>query len=248
MCRAEPASQEIRKLKGTTYLDIFHPALTPFSVALLIMAGLAALELLGLLVGTGFSSLFDSISPDVDLEIDLDLDADLDGPDMPELDGAGPIAHFLSWLSVGKVPILVLLVAFLTSFGLIGLIGQHIIQSTLGFYLHGALAAVGALFLALPATRHLGLAIARIMPKEETDAVSRNTFVGKVATIIRGEAKFGAPAEAKLKDNLGKVHYVLIEPDNKEDRFTQGDEVILVEQAGAVYRAIANTNAALSST
>ena len=229
-------------------MEFFHPALTPFSIALIIMAGLAALEILGLLFGTGFSSLFDGLSPDVDLDLDLDIDADVDGPDMPDLDGAGPIAQFLSWLSVGKVPILVLLVAFLTSFGLIGMIGQHIIKNSLGFYLHGAIAAGLTLVLALPVTRHLGLAIARIMPKEETDAVSRNTFVGKVATIIRGEAKFGQPAEAKLKDNVGTIHYVLIEPDNEDDRFTQGDEVILVEQAGAVYRAIANTSSALSST
>ena len=229
-------------------MDIFHPALTPFSVALIIMAGLAALEILGLILGTGFSSLFDSVAPDVDLDIDLDLDADIDGPDMPDLDGAGPLTHFFSWLSVGKVPILVLLVAFLTSFGLIGLIGQHTIKSIFGFYLHGALAAGGAFFLALPVTRHLGLAIARIMPKEETDAVSRSTFIGKVATIMRGEARIGQPAEAKLQDGAGTVQYVLVEPDNETDAFIQGDEVILVEQAGAVYRAIANTNAALSST
>jgi len=229
-------------------MEVFHPALLPFSIALCIMAGLAALEILGLLFGTGFSSLFDSISPDVDLDLDVDIGVDVDGPDVPSLDGAGPIAQFLSWLSVGKVPILVLLVAFLTSFGLIGLIGQWVIKGALGFYLHGALAAAGTLFLALPVTRHLGMFIARIMPKEETDAVSRNTFVGKVATIIRGEAKFGQPAEGKLKDNVGTVHYILVEPDNETDRFTQGDEVILVEQAGAVYRAIANTNNALSST
>lgn len=229
-------------------MEFFHPALMPFAVALCIMAGLAALEVVGLLLGTGFSSLFDSVAPDVDLDIDLDIDADMDGPEIPDLSGAGPITLFFSWLGLGKVPMLVLLVAFLMSFGLIGMMGQHVIKSILGFYLHGALAAGATLVLALPATRQLGLAIARAMPKEETDAVSRNTFVGKVATIIRGEAKFGQPAEAKLKDNVGKIHYVLIEPDNKETSFVQGDEVILVEQAGAIYRAIANTSVALSST
>jgi len=229
-------------------LELFQPALMPFSIALSIMALLAALEILGLLFGTGFSSLFDSVAPDVDFDLDLDIDADVDGPDMPDLDGAGPLAQFLSWLSVGKVPILVLLVAFLTSFGLIGLVGQNVVKSFTGVYLHGAIAAGLALIPTLPVTRFLGHGIARIMPKEETDAVSRKTFVGKVATIIRGEAKLGKPAEAKLKDNVGTVHYVLVEPDNETDAFTMGDEVILVEQAGAVYRAITNTNDALSST
>ena len=229
-------------------MDFFHPALMPFSIALLIMAFLAALELIGLLFGTGFSGLFDGLSPDIDLDLDMDIDADLDGPDVPDLADAGPITQFLSWLSVGKVPILVLLVAFLTIFGLIGLVGQNLVKGATGTYLHGAIASGLTLAAALPVTRHLGLGIARIMPKEETDAVSRNTFVGKVATIIRGEAKFGQPAEAKLKDNVGTVHYILVEPDNAHDAFVQGDEVILVEQAGAVYRAIENTSHALSST
>ena len=114
--------------------------------------------------------------------------------------------------------------------------------------LTGLIAGFGALAFALPATRHLGLAIAQIMPKEETDAVSRDTFIGNIAEIIRGEAKIGTPAEAKLKDFTGTVHYLLVEPDTEETTFYQGDKIILVEKNGAVFRGILNTSSALAGS
>jgi hypothetical protein len=85
------------------------------------------------------------------------------------------------------------------------------------------------------------------MPKEETDAVSEETFVGKVATIIRGTAKRGFPAEAKLKDLSGQTHYILVEPDAEGDEFTQGAEVIVVQKTGAVCRVIANEHPSLKA-
>ncbi|MEL7130054.1 MAG: YqiJ family protein [Pseudomonadota bacterium] len=224
-------------------IDFFHPAMTPFSIALGLMLFIAALELVGMLAGLGVSDLIDSALPDFDL--DADIDAELDGIDGTS--GGGAFAEVLSWLAVGKVPVLVLIVSFLTAFGLAGFIGQSIFRGATGFYLHGGLAAIGAFAFALPATRHLGLGIAKVMPKEETDAVSRDSFIGQIAKVIRGEAKIGAPAEAKLKDFAGTVHYVLVEPDDEGTVFQQGDDIILVEKNGAIFRGIANTSSALES-
>lgn len=223
-------------------MDFFDPALSPFTIALLIMLFIAAMELVGMLAGMGISDVLDSALPD--LEIDADVDAELDGPDVP--DGGNAFAEILGWLAVGKVPLLVLIVSFLAGFGLVGYIGQAAIHSVTGVYLPGLLAGVIAFAAALPITRHLGLMIARIMPKEETDAVSSDTFIGQIAEIIRGEAKIGTPAEAKLKDFSGQVHYVLVEPDDAEMCFGQGDMIILVEKQGAVFKGILNTSAALT--
>ncbi len=217
-------------------MDFLHPAVAPFTIALMIMATLAALEIAGLAFGMGLSGLLDSSLPD--------FDADADGPDLP--DGAGALSAFSAWLCIGRVPLLVLIVAFLTGFGFAGLIGQNAIKGMLGFYLPVPLAAAGALAIALPVTRHLGLILARLVPKEETDAVSRDSFVGRIAVVIRGEATAGHPAEAKLKDKRGTVQYVLVEPDETGETFVQGAEVILIEQKGPVFRAIANTLPALS--
>jgi len=183
-------------------MEFFHPDLTPFTIAIIIMLLILVMEVAGVLFGAA--------------------------------------------LSVGRVPVLMLVVVFLTGFGLSGWIAQNIIHGVLGFYLPAFLMIIPAFVVALLATRHGGLLLARIMPKEETDAVSADTFVGQVAVILRGEAKPGLPAEAKLKDIKGKAQYVLVEPDLADAVFKAGDKVLLVERDGATFKAIASTNVALS--
>lgn len=233
----------------------------PFAVALGVMLAFAGLEILGLFFGVAFSGLVDSALPDFDADIDLDadididldanLDADVDADadvDGPAADAAAPgiLMTILGWLCIGKVPALIILMFFLTAFGLSGLFLQGTLKSVLGIYLPGGIAAIPALFVAFPTTRMFGLGFAKIMPKEETEAVSRRAFVGRVATITRGYAKRGLPAEAKLRDDFGQTHYVLVEPDFDGDIFDAGSDVIIVRQVGSFYRVIENTSAGLS--
>ncbi len=232
---------------------LFEPQTAPFAVALGLMLLIAALEIIGLFFGVAFSELVDAALPDMeapDLDIDADIDADLavHGPDLdaPAIPSAGPFTQFLAWLCVGRVPILVLFVAFLTAFGLTGLIMQGLFQGLFGFYLPAIVAVAPALAAAIPATRYLGLGLSHIMPKVQSDAVSHASFVGQVAVILRGVAKPGQPAEAKLTDRHGQAHYLLVEPDVDDQEFAAGDEVLVVRQTGSVFRAIANTHAALS--
>lgn len=222
-------------------MDFFHPAMMPFTIAIMIMLIILGMELIGLLFGAALSDLVDGMMP----EFDLDADIDVDGPEMPDMASAGFVAQLFGWLSVGKVPALMLLVVLLTGFGLTGLVAQNVLHSTLGFYLPGALMMVPAFIGGLFITHYAGRGLARVMPKEETDAVSTDTFIGQVAEILRGEAKIGAPAEAKLKDIKGMTHYVLVEPDVADATFEAGVKVLLVEKRGAVFIAIANPNAAL---
>ncbi|MEM7460037.1 MAG: OB-fold-containig protein, partial [Pseudomonadota bacterium] len=140
------------------------------------------------------------------------------------------------------------LAAFLLGFGLTGLIVQETSQSLLGLYIWPILVAIPAFMVALPTTRYLGLTISKIMPKEETDAVSRKAFIGAVAIIIRGEAELGKPAEAKLRDVHGTTHYILVEPDQTGLKFAQGNEVLLVKKSGSIFQAVINTNPVLSRT
>lgn len=221
---------------------------TPFAVALGVMLVLSAIEIFGLVIGVGFSSLIDSVLPDFDFELDLDLDvdtafdpeADIDVPSM------GPMAHILGWLCLGKVPTLILLLIFLTAFGLSGLLVQSLAASVLSFYLPTSLALLPALLIGIISTRVFGKALAKIMPKEETDAISSDTFVGRIATVIRGEATVGTPAEAKLEDEHGLTHYLLVEPDVDDETFVQDDEVLIVQVYGSRALAIRNTHDVLS--
>ncbi|MEZ5581570.1 MAG: DUF1449 family protein [Candidatus Competibacteraceae bacterium] len=82
----------------------------PFSVALALMLLIALLEGVGTVLGFGFSHLLDQLTPGIDLS-----------PETPDLDGdSGVVSRLLGWLHVGKVPMLALLVVFLTAFGLLG--------------------------------------------------------------------------------------------------------------------------------
>jgi hypothetical protein len=209
---------------------------------------MALVEIVGLLLGFSASGAIDSQIPDLGADADFDADlshvhADVHAPDGI---GAGPLSQVLSWLCVGRVPILVLLVAFLCAFGVTGFLVQSIARGVLGFALPAVVAAVPALVVAFPATRYVGLGLARIMPREETEAVSQAEFVGKIAVVTRGTARRGLPAEAKLRDGYGQSHYVLVEPDEDGEVFPERAEVLIVQQAGSVYRVIANRNAAMS--
>lgn len=206
----------------------------PFSIALAIMFCIAALEGVGALLGFGFSALLESVLPDLDL--------DIDGPDV---DSATTLSHFISWLRIGKVPFLILVIAFLTSFGIAGFALQQTILGLTGRLMPNWLAVVPAFLLALPCVRVFGGVFAKIVPQDETEAVSEGSFIGRVAVITLGTAKVGSPAEARLKDEHQQSHYIMVEPDNENESFETGTVVLVVDKTGTVFKAIRNQNKSL---
>ena len=209
----------------------------PFTVALAIMIMIAVLEGATTMIGIGLSNMFETFMPY------FDLDADLDGPDASS---PGALTKILGWLRIGQVPFLIILVAFLTVFGLTGLILQSFILEFTGRLLPGLAASGASLAVSLPLVRMLTGVIARIMPKDETEAVSEKSFIGRVAVITLGKAAKGKPAQAKLKDKFGTTHYIMVAPDLEDETFQQGDPVLIVRQAGAGYTGIANSVATLN--
>ncbi|SEA20124.1 YqiJ family protein [Microbulbifer marinus] len=201
-----------------------------FTGALVLMLMIAVLEGVMTLIGVGISDLLDNLLPDVD----VDLDA-------PDTEVGGVLTKFLGWLRFGEVPALILLVAFLVAFGISGLLIQMFVDSMVGFLLPGWLLAIPVLLLALPQVRFVGNLLRRFAVGDETEAVGRNSFIGRVATITIGEAAAGSPAEARFSDEFGTTHYVMVEPD-ADDTFSQGEQVLLVEERGANFRVIRPTN------
>ena len=207
----------------------------PFTVALAVMFGIAFLEGVTVLLGFALSGMLDALLPDFDM--DFDIEAELEAP--------SSISRMLSWLRVGKVPMLMLLIVFLTGFGLIGLALQSLLHGSFGFLLPNWLMSIPAFLLALPVVRIFGGALNRIMPNDETDAVSADSLVGRLATITLGTAVSGSPAEAKVRDIHGTTHYVMVEPDMAGESFAAQSSVLLVRNEGAVFKAITNPNPAL---
>lgn len=222
---------------------LLQPALIPFAVALGLMLAIALIEVVTVLMGMGLSGAIDSLLPDVDMpDVDLDLDA---GEAADGLSSPGVLGMFAAWLCIGRVPALIIFIAFLTAFGISGLVVQQVALSLTASTLAPLIAVAAALLIALPLTRYFALAFAWIMPQEETEAVEQTSFLGLVAEIIRGTARSGEPAEAKLSDRFGKVHYLLVEPLAGGGALDAGTKVVLLEQRGAVFL-VADAQSALT--
>ncbi len=233
------------------------PESLPFAVALTIMVILGFIEGMGMVIGLGVSDLLDSLLPDIDADVDIDVDAgaEIDAPSLDHgADGVeighvqeiGPFTRMLSWLRIGRVPILVLVVIFLLAFGLSGLVMQTLLYSSLGFRLPALIAVVPALAIAIPTLRVLGGLAEKVIPRDESSAVSHDAFVGRVAVITVGTAREGSPAEGRLRDRYQQAHYVMIEPDDPAHELEQGSEVLIVRREGARFRAIPNPSAGLT--
>ena len=135
-----------------------------------------------------------------------------------------------------------LLMIFLLCFSLLGLMAQSILQQVTGWLAPGWLAVPLIMLLSLPLVRFCGGVLERLMPKDETTAVTPESLIGRVATITLGTARYRYPAEARVKDQHGYSHYIQLEPDNSSDSFEQGCAVLLLSRNGAIYRGIRNSN------
>jgi len=216
------------------------PENVPFSTALALMMLMTILEIISATIGMGISEMVDSVIP----EIDADIDADIDGVDAGA--GSNSLIKLLAWFRVGEVPVIILFIILLTGFGIIGMLLQFTVVQVFGGPLPAFAAAVPALFGALPIVRSLGGVLGKYMPKDETYVVSEKSFIGQVATVTMGTARQGNPAEAKLKDQHGQTHYLLVLPDNDDETFATGEKCIVVSQNGSTYRVIKNTSTVLT--
>jgi hypothetical protein len=172
------------------------------------MVGLGILEILALLLG------FDLMG-DTDADADFDLDADGEG--------------LLGWLGFGAVPVLISAILFLTAFGVVGLAVRMAVP------VNTWIAAVPAVVAGFATTKFAGGAIGRLLQRNETTAIASDRLVGGVATIVLGETRKGHPTQAKLKDEHGQTHYVLVEALRDVDAFDKGDTVLLVERQGPKF-------------
>lgn len=211
----------------------------PFTIALGMMVGIGLLEGVSTLMGAGLSNLLDAILPDFDLDVDVDADLDVDA-DIQSIGSASALSRILGWIHLGRMPVLILFVIFLFGFGISGLAVQYAIANAFGTMLPAPVASVPAVVGAVYWLRHLGGLMIRYLPGDETQAVSENSFVGRVAVITLGTAGHGNPAQAKLRDEYGQVHYVMVAPENEAAAFKTGEEVLLIGQKGSIFQVVAN--------
>lgn len=137
-----------------------------------------------------------------------------------------------TWIGARDVPFLIWLVSFLTMFGLFGLILQSMLTSIIGLQLPALLASAAVIIPALAVTRIIANWVALLMPKTETTALKARHLGGYNGTITQGTASRGKPAEIKIKDRHGNIHYLRVEPLRDDEVFPQGSEVTLIRKRG----------------
>lgn len=199
-----------------------------FAIALSSVLVLAMLEGIGMLIGLSVMNLLDHISP-IDFDIDIDADSSLN---------AAGLTPLIGWLCLNRLPLLIWLVLFLTSFGITGYTLNYILLTSFTINLSEFLTYSLSFILSLYITHHIGEPLSRLLPKNESSAISNNSFNGLVATITIGTAKQDSPAEASLTDSYKQKHYVLVTPDSDKEEFTQGQQVVLVEKKETFWLAV----------
>ena len=147
-----------------------------FGIAIALMVLLGVLEVISMLAG-GISDWLDNLLPD-SLTETAHAEVGLDVAD------AGIFVRFLSWLYVGRIPVLMLMVVFLAVYGLTGYLFQTAFATVFGSYLNGTLAAVIVWFISLPLVRVTASGLYKIMPKDETTAVLQESLIGRVGTVV----------------------------------------------------------------
>ncbi|MEM7567019.1 MAG: OB-fold-containig protein [Pseudomonadota bacterium] len=112
-------------------------------------------------------------------------------------------------------------------------------RTTVGTVAPAWLAALPGLAGAGLSMRIFGSALARAIPKDETEAVSRETLIGRPGVVTGGVARRGLPAQIRVPDAFGMNHYLLAEPEDEAEQLPIGTSVIVVsieDNRGRVMR------------
>jgi hypothetical protein len=198
---------------------MFALLLTPeyaiFSVSFLVMIGIGLIEVVGLGLGH------------FDLETDLDS-----GPGGDGIDTAG----LLGWLGLKNgLPVLVWLTSLLGCFTISGVAVQQLVTGLFGAPLPWTFAAIAALVVGLGANSFAAAGLGRLLPEYESTIIDTEDLVMRRGTVLEGAARRGHPARAKVVDQHGQAHYVMVEPHHDGDVIAQGETALLVRRTGALF-------------
>jgi hypothetical protein len=197
---------------------LLAPDVRPFAIAAAIMMALGAIELLTTLVGFSLAEL---IGKDAAVEADSH-------------NGLGGL--FL-WINAGRLPLLILIILALGVFSIEGFLLQgvaHMIGTAVPVVIAALVAAAGS----LPVIRTTSRGLSRIIPRDETYAVSETDFVGKVAVVSVGPLDQGLPGRVRLKDVFGNWHTVSARASRDSPALAVGPMVLLVDRDAKSFIAI----------
>lgn len=202
---------------------LFAQANLPFSISLSFVLLLGIFEALSLVLGYSLVGAMDDWAP-------IDLDVDADG-------SASGFTGVSGWLCLNRLPLLIWFVLVLVSFSITGYTSNFLSLLLTDQPLPQIISLPIALILTAFSCRYVGAAVAKVLPKNESTAVSIDTLLGSIGTVTLGCAIKGNPSEALVKDQHQQKHYVLVEPEVTGVEFKTGTQVVLLKREGTVWSA-----------
>ncbi|MFS8044268.1 OB-fold-containig protein [Rhizobium sp. BR 314] len=192
------------------------PECVPFAIAAMILIGLTAIEILSMLLGFSLSELIGK----------------------PHFDGHdGALAGLLSWINIGGVPLLILIMLLLGMFAITGFAVQTVADS-ISAPLPAIVAVIPATVLTIPLVRGSTRTIARLIPRDETYAVDSADFVGRTGTVTIGPLDQGLPGRVSVKDAFGNWHQLRASAAKGEGPLPIGAKVLLVDRKADIFIAV----------
>lgn len=217
---------------------LLAPHNSVFAAAFVLLLCFALLEGISLIMGLGISDFLSDL-------LGLPDGAD-SAPDTSVETESSVASPLLSWLEIGKVPVLVSLCAFLAAFSITGMLLQQLLVLIGPGPLLPAVAAVVAFFAALPALKFANRLLSRLLPQDETSAFSPALLIGRVGVVTIGTATTDRAAEVKVTGPDGRSHYVMAFVIG--GNVPQGGEILLQsrDESTGHYRGTPNNNPDLS--
>jgi len=205
----------------------------PFSIAGLVLVGLCLIETVSLMLGHSLSGAVDSMlgldHPDGDLHAHvphgsvLDLHADTQVPH------GNLFGSFYDWLNAGRVPLLILLMAGLGAFSVVGLAIQ-IVAMHVAAPLPTVVAVLLAFLSVIPTTRTTSRFLARFLPRDESYAVDEDALIGRTGVVTLGPVDWDSAGRAKVQDAHGNVHFPRVKAAREGLVIELGTKVLVVDR------------------
>lgn len=204
------------------FMVFLTSAYAPFATAFVVMIGIGLIEAVGLGLG----------------ELGVDADVGINGHD-----GSGGV---LDWLGLGAgLPVLIWLTSLLGCFAMVGVAVQQTVTAFTGTPLPAGFAAGIALIVGMLINMFAARGLARLIPSYESTVISQGDLIRERGTILEGIARRGHPARAKIVDQHGQAHYVMVEPHHDTDVIAEGETALLVRRDGSTFFALPDAPTAL---
>ena len=134
---------------------------------------------------------------DIDHDVDHDIDGDHDHDGDHESDAL--FGRALSALGVGRVPLMLVLLVFFLSFGVVGIALNLVFGKVFPPVVYAWVTHAGALMLALLLTRFFATRVSRFMPKTESYNVSKEDLVRCLGQTVYSVSEKSGAVQVRCK-------------------------------------------------